>query len=144
MSNAYQFSEQIGHLLRRAYQRHMAIFQETVPDSTLTPSQFVVLCTVRDHQGCEVGEIVSATALDEPSVRGIVERLKWRGLLNADHEPGDARHMKMSLTDAGHQLAEKTVPFAEQISELTLGDLKPEERAELIKLVRRISGMDAH
>ena len=144
MSNAYQFSEQIGHLLRRAYQRHMAIFQETVPDSTLTPSQFVVLCTVRDQQGCEVGEIVAATALDEPSVRGIVERLKWRGLLNAEHEPGDARHMKMSLTDAGRQLAEKTVPFAEQISELTFGDLKPEERAELIKLVRRISGMDAH
>lgn len=142
MSNAYQFSEQIGHLLRRAYQRHMAIFQETVPDSTLTPSQFVVLCTVRDHQGCEVGKIVAATALDEPSVRGIVERLKWRGLLNADHEPGDARRMKMSLTDAGRQLAEKTVPFAEQISELTFGDLKPEERAELIKLVRRISGMD--
>ncbi len=144
MSNAYQFSEQIGHLLRRAYQRHMAIFQETVPDSTLTPSQFVVLCTVRDHQSCEVGAIAAATALDEPSVRGIVERLKWRGLLNAEHEPGDARHMKMSLTDAGRQLAEKTVPFAEQISELTFGDLKPEERVELIKLVRRISGMDAH
>ena len=76
MSNAYQFSEQIGHLLRRAYQRHMAIFQETVPDSTLTPSQFVVLCTVRDHQSCEVGAIAAATALDEPSVRGIVERLE--------------------------------------------------------------------
>ena len=99
---------------------------------------------MRDHQSCEVGAIAAATALDEPSVRGIVERLKWRGLLNAEHEPGDARHMKMSLTDAGRQLAEKTVPFAEQISELTFGDLKPEERAELIKLVRRISGMEAH
>ena len=99
---------------------------------------------MRDRQGCEIADIVKATALDEPSVRGIVERLKWRGLLNAEHEPGDARHMKMSLTDEGRQLAEKTVPFAEQISELTFGDLKPEERAELIKLVRRISGMDKH
>ena len=26
----YRFSDQIGHLLRRAYQRHVAIFQQTV------------------------------------------------------------------------------------------------------------------
>jgi DNA-binding MarR family transcriptional regulator len=139
--NNYQFSEQIGHLLRRAYQRHMAIFQETVPDSTLTPSQFVVLCTVRDQPGCEIAAIVRATALDEPSVRGIVERLKWRGLLSVEQEPGDGRHMKMTLTEEGRQLAAKTVPFAEQISELTYGDLSADERAQLARLVRRISGI---
>ena len=89
--------------------------------------------------------VVSAAELAKQLNAGWYEgNLKWRGLLNAEHEPGDARHMKMSLTDAGRQLAEKTVPFAEQISELTFGDLKPEERAELIKLVRRISGMDTH
>ena len=38
----YRFSDQIGHLLRRAYQRHVAIFKQTVPDSQLTAAQFVV------------------------------------------------------------------------------------------------------
>lgn len=134
----YEFSDQIGHLLRRAYQRHMAIFQESVPDATLTPSQFVVLCTVREHSGCEVAAIARATALDEPSVRGIVERLKWRGLLDVEQEPGDGRHMKMRLTEAGRELAEKTVPFARQISELTFGDLSADERQQLLRLVRRL------
>lgn len=141
-SDDYQFSEQIGHLLRRAYQRHMAIFQETVPDATLTPTQFVVLCTVRDHDGCEIADIARATAIDEPSVRGIVERLKWRGLLDAKHEPGDARHMRMSLTPEGAVLTARTVPFAREISEVTFGDLNAQERNELIALLRRISGME--
>ncbi len=141
-SNEYHFTDQIGHLLRRAYQRHVAIFKETVPDSQLTAAQFVVLCSVRDRATCGVPEIVQATAIDEPSVRGIVERLKWRELLSADHEPGDARLMQISLTSAGRALVEQTVPIAEQISELTFGGLEQSERATLTRLLRKISGID--
>ncbi|MFP5406499.1 MAG: MarR family transcriptional regulator, partial [Gammaproteobacteria bacterium] len=54
----YRFTEQIGHLLRRAYQRHVAIFKETVPDSQLTAAQFVVLCAVGGRESCEVHDVV--------------------------------------------------------------------------------------
>lgn len=141
-SSDYQFSEQIGHLLRRAYQRHMAIFQETVPDSQLTATQFVVLCSVRDHEGCEIPDIVRAAAIDESTVRGIVERLKWRSLLAVAHEPGDTRHMRMSLTPAGAELIERTVPFARQISERTFGALDAAERDAIVALLRKISGIE--
>jgi MarR family transcriptional regulator, lower aerobic nicotinate degradation pathway regulator len=137
----YQFTDQIGHLLRRAYQRHVAIFRDTVPDDQLTAAQFVVLCSVRDG-GCEVPRIVHATAIDEASVRGIVERLKWRELLTTTNAPGDARRMQVSLTPAGRSVVERTVPIAEQISELTFGDMAEDERATLIRLLRRISGID--
>ena len=139
--NRYKFSDQIGHLLRRAYQRHVAIFKETVPDEQLTAAQFVVLCAVSDRGSCDVSEIVAATAIDEPSVRGIVERLKWRELLNAEHAPGDARRTQVSLTTTGQALVNQTVPIAEQISELTFGDLDDEERATLSALLRKISGI---
>ncbi len=141
-SSDYKFSEQIGHLLRRAYQRHTAIFQELVPDAQLTAAQFVVLCCVRDSGPCEIGEIVHATAIDEASVRGIVERLKWRELLALAHQPGDTRHMTVSLTPAGQQVIEQTVPFARQISERTFGELDAAERESLISLLRKISGID--
>ena len=32
----YALDEQVGFLLRRAYQRHTAIFQEHIPDQHLT------------------------------------------------------------------------------------------------------------
>jgi DNA-binding MarR family transcriptional regulator len=138
-SQEYKFSDQIGHLLRRAYQRHVAIFQQTVPDSQLTAAQFVVLCAVRDHEPSLVGDIVQATAVDEPSVRAIVERLKWRELLAVASDPGDGRKMTISLTQAGRATVEKTIPFAQQISERTYGELKPAERAAIVDLLRKIS-----
>jgi DNA-binding MarR family transcriptional regulator len=140
-SAEYRFSDQIGHLLRRAYQRHVAIFQQTVPDSQLTAAQFVVLCSVRDRGSCEIADIVKATAIEEDSVRGIVERLKWRKLLGVEHEPGDARKMVVSLTPEGKAVVEQTIPFARQISELTYGQLSPEERVAIVGLLRKLSGI---
>lgn len=140
-STEYRFSDQIGHLLRRAYQRHVAIFQQTVPDSQLTAAQFVVLCSVRDRGSCEIDHIVKATAIEEDSVRGIVERLKWRKLVVVEHEPGDARKMAVTLTPEGKAMVEQTVPFAREISELTYGRLTAEERVAIVGLLRKISGI---
>jgi len=140
-STEYRFSDQIGHLLRRAYQRHVAIFQQTVPDSQLTAAQFVVLCSVRDGGSCEIADIVKATAIEEDSVRGIVERLKWRKLLAVEHPPGDARTMSVTLTPEGKTMVEQTVPFAKEISELTFGQLTADERVAIVGLLRKISGI---
>ena len=38
-------------------------------------------------------------------------------------------------------MVEQTVPFAEQISELTFGQLTPDERIAIIELLRTISGI---
>ncbi|MCD6732519.1 MAG: MarR family winged helix-turn-helix transcriptional regulator [Burkholderiaceae bacterium] len=138
----YRFTEQIGFLLRRAYQRHTSIFKEIVPDSQLTAAQFVVLCTIQDQPGCQVRDIAEATAIDEPSVRGILERLKWRELITVSHEPGDARHVEIALTPGGRTVVDTVTPLAAQISELTFGDLDESERASVIALLRRLSGQE--
>lgn len=136
----YRVTDQVGHLLRRAYQRHTAIFQSVVPASKLSAAQFVVLCAVRDHQGATIRDIVEATAMDEPTVRGIVERLKWTELVHVAHEPGDKRHASVTLSALGQTAVTDTLPHAQQISELTFGDLDENERHQLTALLRRISG----
>lgn len=136
----YRVTDQVGHLLRRAYQRHTAIFQSVVPANKLSAAQFVVLCAVRDHQGATIRDIVDATAMDEPAVRGIVERLKWTNLVTIAHEPGDKRHATVTLTALGQSTVNETLPHAQHISELTFGDLNESERQQLTGLLRRISG----
>lgn len=136
----YRVTDQVGHLLRRAYQRHTAIFQSVVPASKLSAAQFVVLCAVRDQEDATVRDIVQATAMDEPAVRGIVERLKWTDLVTVVHEPGDKRNATVSLTDLGRAMVADTLPHAQQITELTFGDLDATERQQLTDLLRRISG----
>lgn len=138
----YDFTEQVGHLLRRAYQRHVAIFQQTIPDSQLTAAQFVVLCAVNDRQSCSLSEIVRATAIDQATVRGIIERLKTRELIAVSHDPGDRRKVVVTVTPAGLDLIRETVPFAKQISEQTFGGLNPAERVAVTYLLRKMSEFD--
>ena len=79
-------ADQIGHLLRRVYQRHTALFQQYIPDSQLTAAQFVVLCSVRDNKGSSLADIVKATVIDQATIRGVVDRLKQRELVQVEHD----------------------------------------------------------
>ena len=138
----YQFSEQVGHLLRRAYQRHVALFQQTIPDSQLTAAQFVVLCAVRDQGACSLIEIVKHTAIDQATVRGVIDRLKTRELITVSHDPADRRKVLVSLTEAGAALVGEMVPFARDITEATFGELNPAERVAVVYLLRKMCEFD--
>lgn len=140
--NKYEFSEQVGHLLRRAYQRHVAIFQQTIPDSQLTAGQFVVLCAIEAHGPCSLSEIARATAIDQATVRGIIERLKARKLIAVSHDPNDRRKVVLLLSQAGNALIREVVPFAQDISERTMGGLNPAERVALVYLLRKMCELD--
>jgi DNA-binding MarR family transcriptional regulator len=137
-ADAYAFSEQVGHLLRKVYQRHMAIFQQNVGDSQLTAVQFVTLCAVRDRGPSSLTELVKATAVDQATIRGIVERLKARDLITLEPDPEDRRKVIVGLSDSGRLLVEETVPHAARISELTLSNLNPGERVAMLYLLRKM------
>jgi DNA-binding MarR family transcriptional regulator len=135
----YLFSEQVGHLLRRVYQRHVAIFQQNIPDSQLTAAQFVVMCAIQECAPCSLSEIVKATAIDQATVRGIIERLKARALIGIAHDAADKRKVMVTLTPAGSALVSETIPFARSITESTFGNLNPAERVALMYLLRKMS-----
>lgn len=134
----YVFSEQIGHLLRKAYQRHLAIFQQNVGDSQLTAVQFITLCALRDNGPSSLTELVALTAVDQATIRGIVERLKARELVELGHDAQDRRKVIVHLSEAGRVAVEQTVPCAQQISELTLSNLNPGERVAMLFLLRKM------
>ncbi|MBN3792747.1 MarR family winged helix-turn-helix transcriptional regulator [Burkholderia sp. Ac-20353] len=136
--DSYDFHDQIGHLLRRAYQRHAAIFQEAIPDSDLTAAQFVTLCAVKEQQACSLNDIVKATAIDQATIRGVVDRLKARALLEVLPDPSDGRKLLVRATATGLALIERTVPFARQVTERTYGALNPGERVALQFLLRKM------
>ncbi|MFK3973720.1 MarR family winged helix-turn-helix transcriptional regulator [Pseudomonas sp. NPDC087358] len=134
----YTFSEQVGHLLRKAYQRHLAIFQQNVGESQLTAVQFVTLCALRDHGPSSQTELVRATAVDQATIRGIVERLKARDLISLEPDLQDGRKVICSLTASGLTLVQDTVPRAARITEITLSKLNPAERVAMLYLLRKL------
>jgi DNA-binding MarR family transcriptional regulator len=140
---AYDFHDQIGHLLRRAYQRHVAIFQEAIPDSELTAAQFVTLCSVKDAPGCSLNDVVKSTAIDQATIRGVVDRLRSRSLLEVNPDPNDGRKLIIDITEAGRMLVERTIPFAFAVTTRTYGTLNPAECVALLFLLRKMIGIVA-
>ena len=136
--SAYVFSDQIGFLLRRAYQRHLAIFQANTGDSELTSVQFSTLCALRDKGPQSQSELVKATGVDQATIRGIIERLKARRLVSLAKDSVDGRKVIVALTAAGVTMLDQMIPRAAEITELTFGSLNPGERMALVFTLRQM------
>ena len=135
----YDVTRQIGFLIRKAIQRHLAIFSDVIAPLGLTPAQFTTLCTLRDNGACSQAELVRATAVDQATIRGVVERLEGRGLIRLQKSSDDGRKVMMSLTAAGTGMLEAAIPYARRITEETLKNLNPAERFALEFLLNTIS-----
>ena len=138
-ASSYQFSSQVGHLLRRAYQRHSALFQQFIPDSKLTVAQFVVMCALNDDGPASIASLVKATVIDQATIRGVVDRLKNRDLITLEADPSDRRKVMVTLTPSGAQLVTEMQPFAQAITEETFGPLNEAERVALLYLLRKMT-----
>lgn len=141
-ANGYRVTEQVGHLLRKAYQRHLSIFQENAADPNLTSVQFVTLCALHDLGPISQTELVKATAVDQATIRGIIDRLKARGLIEISRDATDGRKVIMSLLPAGEAVLEEMYPRARMITEKTMGRLNVAEQVALLYLLRKIGEDD--
>lgn len=138
----YEFSEQVGHLLRRAYQRHTAIFQSQSCDRQLTAIQFVTLCTIMDNGPSALTDLVKATAIDPATIRGVIKRLKARDWISLSSDPNDQRKVIVDITLAGRELVATMVPRAKCISDMTMGKLNPAERVALMHLLEKMNASE--
>ncbi|SDC20859.1 MarR family winged helix-turn-helix transcriptional regulator [Acinetobacter boissieri] len=137
--NKYIIDQQVGYLLRKAYQRHLAIFQQNIGYSQLTSVQFTVLYTVNFLEGCSQKELVEKTAIDQATIRGIVDRLIKRELLIQSQDVIDKRKVKIHITSLGVELLEGATDQARLISEKTLDILNPAEQLALIHVLKKLS-----
>ena len=85
----YVLERQVGHLLRRAHQRHAAIFQEMITDSQLTPLQFAALVKLRDLGEVSQNQLGRTTAMDAATMQGVIKRLAARGLISRRPDSND-------------------------------------------------------
>ena len=92
--------------------------------------------------GCSLNDIVKATAIDQATIRGVVDRLKARALIEVLPDPNDGRKLIVRATATGLALIDRTVPFARQVTERTYGALNPGERVALQFLLRKMMEED--
>ncbi|WP_110666636.1 MarR family winged helix-turn-helix transcriptional regulator [Salinicola halophilus] len=141
-SDGVPFTDQVGHLLRRAYQRHTALFQQQSSDSQLTPIQFVALSALEERGASSLTELVKATSIDPATIRGVIKRMQTRGWIETTSDPCDQRKVIVGLTAAGRALLQKMVPRAQRVTAMTMKGLNVAERVALIHLLEKMTEAD--
>lgn len=133
----YVLDEHVGFVLRQVTQRHLAIFSEMMVDD-LTPTQFSAIVRLYEHGSCSQNRLGRLTAMDGPTIKGVIDRLTRRGITTTSPDQEDSRLLIISLTAAGRRVVERAIPRAKQITEATLAPLSTAQRTQLSALLHAL------
>jgi MarR family transcriptional regulator, lower aerobic nicotinate degradation pathway regulator len=141
LESDYVLEQHIGHLLRRAHQRHVANFEKGFGPLDLTPTQFAALAKIGERGEVSQNLLGRQTAMDPATIQGVIQRLMARELIERRADPSDRRATLLRLTAAGLALTRKAIAKVEQVSQTTLAPLDARERANLALLLQKLSGL---
>ncbi|MBV9115209.1 MAG: MarR family transcriptional regulator [Hyphomicrobiales bacterium] len=134
----YRLEAQIGHLLRRAHQRHVAIFLSEMGEEGPTPTQFAALVKLADSKELSQNHLGRLTGMDPATTKGVVSRLIERGLVERAADPTDQRRVRLRLSGEGRCFVSGLLDRARAATAATLAPLSPGEQRRLISLLEKI------
>jgi len=134
----YVLDDQIGFRLRVAMQRHTFIFTSRMIQD-LTQTQFAALAKLREVGVCSQNHLGRLIYLDPSTIKGVVDRLNRRGLVEICDNPKDRRRRAVALTEKGKRAAAAAAKVAAEITAKTMMPLTPKEQRQIVKLLRRLS-----
>ena len=134
----YRLDEQVGFILRKANQRHTAIFAGLIPGD-LTPMQFAAMARLGELGECSQNRLGRLIAIDAATIKGVVDRLVARNLVATRSDPSDRRRTIVALSAEGRELSVSALEAAGKITEATLEPLNGQERRSLLALLSKIA-----
>src|SRR5947208_9680594 len=134
----YRIEEQIGYLLRRAHQKATAIFQVSIGDPNITPTQYSSLAKLHEYTELSQNHLGRLVGMDKATMQGVVRRLKERRLVDSRPDPGAARRTLLSLTTDGQRSVAKLLLNGPAVSRETLKPLNGAEQRQLLELLSKI------
>lgn len=134
----YVLDEQVGFLMRRAQQRHIAIFQQMIGPGGPTPTQFAALSKLAASKEISQNQLGRLTAMDPATIKGVIARLTERGLVERLPDPNDQRRILIRLSEAGRALMPGFFARATEITAATLEPLSDKEAQQLLHLLGKL------
>lgn len=133
----YRLEEQIGFVLRKASQRHIAIFSQRIGE--LTPPQFAALAKLAEVGDTSQNQLGQLVAMDAATIKGVIDRLRARDFVALSRDDGDKRRLIVSITPLGRETVAGLLPLARTITQETTAPLGAREVETLMRLLAKIS-----
>jgi DNA-binding MarR family transcriptional regulator len=127
-----------GFLVRRLHQIHVAIFLEEMAEDNITPIQFGLLSALADLPGIDQLSLAEEIGIDRANVADVLTRLEGRGLVLRTVSERDNRRKLCVPTEQGLAFVRKHYENMQRAQDRLLRPLERGERAEFIRLLRRI------
>jgi len=133
---SYRLDSQVGFLLRRAQQRHLSIFSEHIPD--FTPTQFAAMARLHEAGALSQNELGRQAAMDAATIKGVIDRLRKRGLISTRRDERDQRRIYLDLTAEGRNQYHLQAARAAAITAHTVSALSDMEHEQLVSLLKKL------
>ena len=128
--------------LFRAYNAAVNAQAEELRPLGLSPSAFNVLMALHNTEGrvLEPCQLADRLLVSRPSVTGLLDTLQAKGLIARRPHGDDRRRVLVELTPTGLALLERHFDSHYREQNALFADLGPDEREQLVTLLRRIRG----
>jgi DNA-binding MarR family transcriptional regulator len=128
--------EQPGHLIRRANQIALGMFEEHV-GREVTPIQYAILRMVHEVPDIDQVGLARGIGLDTSTTATAAARLESKGMLTRDVVATNRRQLRLRLTREGEDMLRSLVTGVHKMREQLLGSLEPQEQELFMELLRK-------
>src|ERR1700682_376000 len=139
VQSTYRLEDQVGFLLRRAYQRASSNLIERIGPYDLTAPQFATLARLYERGALSQNLLGRLVAMEPANIRDVVQRLKKRRLVSIGRGPGDARLILVGLTSTGISLLQELLPIEMECPARRLAGFSANEKKVLYELLDRLA-----
>ena len=126
-----------GSLIRRAQQRHVAIWMREV-STDVTSVQYAVLLVLEQRPGVSQRELGDELDLDRSTIAELAARMVRNGLAERISDPQDKRRNTLFLTTTGRELLAELKPRVGNVERVLTQQLSATERDTLRQLIDRL------
>ncbi|MFD1339556.1 MarR family winged helix-turn-helix transcriptional regulator [Microbacterium lemovicicum] len=135
----FALTEDLSFLLARANALSLAAGNAALAAHGLKVRSYSVLMLAAGAQHPSQRGLAEFLRLDPSQVVALVDDLQSRGLIVREPDPSDRRANVVTATDKGRALLAAASASAREAEELLHADLSPQDRAQLVGLLRTIA-----
>lgn len=132
MNNPGQLLMRVSLELKKSLSKRLSLYN-------ITATQWAVLQDISNHlEGTTPAMIAERTYSDRPTITGVLERLKTKGLLVIKDNPNDKRSNLVFITESGLRMKSQIENLSDELMDDALKNITEHEMSTFINVLNQI------
>ena len=139
--------DRLAHLVRDARRGLSRCLQMRLAEFGVASGHWTVLRILWVRDGLTQRELSDLAGVMEPTTFAALKAMEKLGYITRQRRPDNRKNIYVFLTDAGRALRDRLVPMAEEINEMAIRNVSPEDiattRRSLLSMIQNLATYEA-